>query len=82
MEMFWVMALKPFVAAVFLGIAYVIARGLAKLIPSGRVKDVLFDRTIAERHPWKIGFLVIFGGFGGIFLVAWLGLWIGGLLRA
>ena len=41
MSMFWVMLLKPFVGLVLFSAAFVIARGLLSLIPSGRIKRLL-----------------------------------------
>lgn len=73
MTMFWAMALKGFVALAFFSVAYVISRILAKIIPNGRVKDVLFDRTLQARHPWKVFFLFTLFFFGAMALGIVLG---------
>ena len=63
--------LKPFAAFVFFAMAYAIARGLVGLIPSGRIKDVLYDKTIQKRHPWRffLGFAAL---FYGVIVLVWL----------
>lgn len=60
MSFFLATLLKPFAAVAFLTVAFLIARGLYRLIPSGRVRDILYDRTLRNRHPWRFGALVIF----------------------
>jgi 4-hydroxybenzoate polyprenyltransferase len=68
----WLLAvvLKPFAALVFFSLAYFIAKGIAKAIPGGRVKDVLYDRSVQRRHPWKFALLAMVTIWGVIALAA------------
>lgn len=72
MEMFFAMAIKPFFALALFAAAYVLARGLAKAIPNGRIKDVLFDPSIQRRHPWKFALLAILSGWGALFVAGFI----------
>lgn len=51
-------ALVFFSAAAFL--AYVV---VAPLIPQGRLKGILFDKGIQQRHPWKFGLGACFAAY-------------------
>jgi hypothetical protein len=70
--MTWLLALvlKPFVAFLFFATAYVVARGLARLIPNGRIKDALYDRTLQKRYPWRFALLAMASIWGVVALVA------------
>lgn len=70
----WLIALvlRLFVAVVVFSITFLIARAAYRYIPNGRLKRVLYDRTLRTRYPWRfgLGFLVL--AWGGIFLAVWL----------
>ena len=62
MDTFWLMLLKPFATLVlFLGIVMPASWVLSKMIPNGRIKAVLFDTSLLERHRWKstVGILLL-----------------------
>jgi hypothetical protein len=72
--MTWVLALvlRPFAALVLWGIVAFVAIVLIKpLIPNGRMKDLLYDRTLRVRYPWRFAFfaMALYGGVLG--LIAW-----------
>lgn len=69
MGLFLAMALKPFFALALFTLAYLIARSLAKTIPDGKIKTVLFDRQLQARHPWKFFLIGAAGIWGAILLV-------------
>ncbi len=56
----WALLLKPFVAVGLFFVVWMLARSLHRLIPGGRLRDVLYDRTLRDRHPWRFGGLVLF----------------------
>jgi hypothetical protein len=62
----WLIAviLRPFGAFLYFGLALVIAHAIRPLIPNGRIKVILYDRTLRKRHPWRffLGFAVVFYG--------------------
>lgn len=66
------MLLKPFVLVAWFFVVYLIARSLSRLIPGGRIKDILYDRTIQKRHPWKFGIAALVGTYGTICLMVYL----------
>jgi hypothetical protein len=70
----WVIGLviKPFAAVAFFVLAYLLARLLARTIPDGRIKALLYDRSIQKRHPWKFGLGFLFGSWALIGLIAFL----------
>lgn len=72
MDVFWTAALKPFVALAFFAVALVAARMLWHVIPPGRVKQVLFDRTLQKKHPWKFGLGLLVGCWGVMLLIGYL----------
>lgn len=71
MEWLLAVALKPLV---FLGLflfAYFAARVVQRVLPDGRVKQVLYDRSLRTRHPWKFGLGFAAAGFAVIALIAY-----------
>lgn len=73
--MTWLLAvvLKPFGALLFFGLAAFLAYfAVGPLIPNGRVKNVLYDRSIQKRHPWKFAALAFVTFYGTIALVSYL----------
>jgi len=64
--------LKPFVGLAFFFAVYLIARAMARLIPSGRARDLLYDKTLQKRYPWRFGLGAILGAYGSILLAYWL----------
>lgn len=70
----WLIAvvLRPLGALVFFGLAAFIAyKVIAPLIPEGRIKSILFDRTIRTRHPKKFTVLIVVSVYGTILLMDW-----------
>lgn len=64
MEWFLATALRPIGALIYFGLALLISRMIAPLIPDGRVKSALYDRSIKKTHPWKfclLGFITFYG---------------------
>ncbi len=59
----WALLLKPFFLLVFFFAVYLIARAIHPLIPAGRVKALLYDKGLRERHPWKFGLGFLAGGW-------------------
>ena len=73
--MTWLLAvvLRPFGALVMFGAsAFIAYKLLYPLIPDGRIKTLLYDRTIRTQHPWKFGTAVVVSCYGTIFLMVWL----------
>lgn len=73
--MSWLIAvvLRPFFSLLLFGSAAFLAIVVLKpLIPDGRVKTVLYDRTLRTRHPWKFAFLAMATCWGMLGLVGWL----------
>ena len=69
----WAVVLKSLGALVLFGAAAFIAhKVLYPLIPNGRVKSLLYDRTIRTQHPWKFGAAVLFGCYGMLGLMLWI----------
>jgi hypothetical protein len=66
----WAILLKPFVAVVLFAVVWLLARSIYRLIPNGRIRDVLYDKTLRERHPWRFGALILF-----FYLAIGAGLW-------
>lgn len=64
--------LKPLGLVAFFFLAYVLARGLHRLIPDGKVKHVLYDKTLQARHPWKVGLGFMFAGYAAMGIIAFL----------
>lgn len=64
--------LRPLGSLLFFGLAALIAYTLKPLIPSGRIRDVLYDRTIRTKHPWKFALLALFSCYGTVGLVAYI----------
>jgi hypothetical protein len=72
--MTWLVAvvLRPFAALLLFGFAAFVAMVVIKpLIPKGRVKDMLFDRTLQKRYPWRFAILAIGLGWGVPALIGW-----------
>jgi hypothetical protein len=72
--MTWVLALvlRPLAALVLFGFAAFVAIVLLKpLIPSGRIKDLLYDRTLRLRHPWRFAILAMVLCWGVQGLIGW-----------
>lgn len=71
--MTWLLALilRPVGAFALFGFALLVARVLWPLIPAGRVRTVLYDRTIRKKHPWAFFFLACFGVYGTIYTIYW-----------
>lgn len=70
----WLIAvvLRPFGALAFFGLAAFIAyKVIAPLIPEGRIKAVLFDRSLRTRHPWKFTVLLLVSVYGTILVMDW-----------
>lgn len=65
-------ALKPLVFVGLFFLAYVLARVGHKAIPDGKVKRLLYDRTLRARHPWKFGLGFAIGAYAFIALIAYL----------
>ena len=70
MEWLIALAFKSVGALLFFGTAYFLARGLARVIPNGIIKTILYDRSIQKKHPWKFAFLGMFTIWGTIGLIA------------
>lgn len=74
--MTWVIALllRPFAALLVFGLAAFVAYVLlARVIPAGRVKRLLYDRTLQKRYPWRFAALGLIACYGTIALVGYLG---------
>jgi len=71
-DAFYVAMLRPFFALALFAVAFLIARSLARAIPNGKVKTLLFDRELQKRHPWKFFFMGAAGIWGAILAVALL----------
>jgi hypothetical protein len=72
--MTWLLAvvLRPLFTVVFFGFAAFVAYVLVgPLIPEGRTKRVLFDRSIKRKHPWKFALLALVSCYGVAGLVGW-----------
>lgn len=72
MEWLIAVALKPLVFVGLFFLAYVLARFAHRVIPNGRVKQVLYDRGLRARHPWKFGLGFAIGGYALIALIGYL----------
>jgi hypothetical protein len=72
--MTWLLALvlRPFGAFVLFGAALVVARVLWPLFPAGRLRSVLYDRSIKKNHPWKFAILGMVACYGTVALVYYL----------
>jgi hypothetical protein len=64
--------LRPLGSLLFFGLAALVAYTLKPLIPSGRMRDLLYDRTIRTNHPWKFALLALFSCYGMAGLIAYL----------
>jgi hypothetical protein len=51
-DAFWVAALKPFALLVMLIPSIPITLAVRRWMKAGRLKTLLLDRTLTERHPW------------------------------
>lgn len=69
MDMFFVMAAKPFMFLALALTAYLISRLLWRAIPDGRVKRFLYDKGFQQRNPWLFAILGFVGVYGAILLV-------------
>ena len=49
-----------------MGLAFVIARLLWPLIPNGRFKDTIYDRTWRHRHKVAFTVLLVVGVYGTV----------------
>lgn len=72
----WLLALflKPFAALVLFCSAAVVARLAYRHIPPGKVKTLLYDPTLRDRHPWKFALLFMglaWGLLGAVALVVY-----------
>jgi 4-hydroxybenzoate polyprenyltransferase len=70
MEWILAVAFKSVGALLFFGVAYLLARLIAPLIPNGRFKSVLYDRSIKKKHPWKFAVLAMVSVWGTVALIA------------
>ena len=72
--MSWLIAVvfRPLGGLIFFGLAAALAYSLRPLIPSGKVRDVLYDRDLRRRHPWKFFFGFATAFYGMVALVAYL----------
>lgn len=71
--MTWLIAvvLKPWFAVGFFGFACAIAYAIRPLFPEGRVRDLLYDRSLRLRHPVIFGALVVVSVYGTILFMDW-----------
>jgi hypothetical protein len=69
----WLVAvvLKPWLALGFFGFSCAVAYAIRPLIPDGRVKKLLYDRTFRHRHPWLFKTLVVVGCYGTLLGMVW-----------
>lgn len=72
--MAWLLAvaLKPLFLVGLFFFAYVVARFAHRAIPDGRVKRLLYDRSLRARHPWKFGLGFMVAGYAVMGLIAYL----------
>lgn len=60
--MTWLLAVvfQPLGALILFGLAAAVAvYVLRPLLPNGRVKDLLYDRTLQKRYPWRFAILAL-----------------------
>lgn len=70
--MFWAMALRPLGSLLLFGLAALVAyKVLGPLIPDGRFKTLLFDRSIRQNHPWKFGIGALIACYGVVAAIGW-----------
>lgn len=65
----WLIALvlKPYLLLVlFTSVAFIAYKVIHPLMPDGPLKQVLFDRTIQQRHPWKFALCAMGASYGCI----------------
>lgn len=72
----WAILLKPFFFLLFFFAVYLIARAIHPLIPAGRIKALLYDKGLRERHPWKFGLGFLVAGWGTLGIVAAVVYWL------
>jgi hypothetical protein len=72
MEWLLAVALKPLILFLGLCVVYVLARSMHRFIPEGRVKQLLYDRSLRARHPWKFGLGFAITGYATIAVIAYL----------
>ena len=59
-------ALRPLGALALFGLAFLTAGLLWPLIPDGRVKRILYDRTLRHRRKWMFAALVVVSFYGTV----------------
>jgi hypothetical protein len=64
--------LRPFAALALFGLALAISYLLRPLIPDGRVKRLLYDRTFRERRPEVFNAVVILLIVALVFFGIWV----------
>lgn len=64
-------ALRPLGALVMFTAALCIAWVIRPLIPGGKIKDLLYDRTFRKRHPWKVFLVFALVFYGTVAAVGW-----------
>lgn len=71
--MTWLLAVifRPVGMLLFFGGSLAISRLLWPLFPAGRVRTLLYDRTLQKRYPWRVFFLFFVAFYGTIGLVAY-----------
>jgi hypothetical protein len=72
MEWLLAVALKPLIFVGVFFFAYVVARLAHRAIPDGKLKRLLYDRSLRARHPWKFGLGFLIAGYAVIGLIACL----------
>lgn len=73
--MTWLLAvvLRSLGSLLFLGFAAFVAYKVVwPLMPNGRFKRFLYDRSIRNNHPWKFGVAVVVGCYGMLGLMFWV----------
>ena len=65
-------ALRPFGAFVLFTAALCVAWVIRPLIPGGKIKELLYDRSIRKRHPWKFFLAAAVGVYGTVAVIGWI----------
>jgi hypothetical protein len=72
--MTWLLAVifRPLGSLLVFGFAALVAyKVIGPLIPEGRIKALLYDRSIRRNHPWKFAVAALVSCYGVLGLMLW-----------